>query len=65
MLDKQEADRVREFRSREARAQNFMNTLASDVIGRQQQRVRGEQEALQKYEMEKEMRARLEDDRRI
>jgi len=36
MLDKQEADRIREFKAREARAQNFMNTLASEVIGRQQ-----------------------------
>jgi len=42
MLDKQEADRLREFRAREARAQNFMNTLASDVISKQQNRVRNE-----------------------
>lgn len=34
MLDKQEADRQREFKNREARAQNFMNTLASEVIGK-------------------------------
>ena len=42
MLDKQEADRLREFREREARAQNFMNTLASDVIARQQARIQSE-----------------------
>lgn len=65
MLDKQEADRLREFKAREARAQNFMNTLASEVIGKQQGRVRAEQEALMKYELEKEMRARLEDERRM
>lgn len=65
MLDKQEADRQREFKNREARAQNFMNTLASEVIGKQQARVRAEQEALMKYEMEKEMRARLQDERRM
>ena len=65
MLDKQEADRLREFRAREARAQNFMNTLASDVIGKQQMRVRQEQEALMQFEQEKEMRARLEDERRM
>ena len=35
MLDKQEADRLREFKAREARAQNFMNTLASEVIAKQ------------------------------
>ena len=34
MLDKQEADRLREFKSRESRAQNFMNTLASEVISK-------------------------------
>ena len=49
MLDKQEADRLREFRERESRAQNFMNTLASDVIARQQARIQTEQAALQKY----------------
>ena len=65
MLDKQENDRLREFRERESRAQNFMNTLASDVIGKQQGRIRAEQEALLKYEMEKEMRARMEDERRM
>lgn len=65
MLDKQEADRLREFRAREARAQNFMNTLASDVIAKQQNRIRGEQEALLRFEQEKEMRARLEDERRM
>jgi len=42
MLDKQEADRIREFKQREARAQNFMNTLASTVIAKQQDRVRSE-----------------------
>lgn len=65
MLDKQENDRLREFKAREARAQNFMNTLASEVISKQQSRIRSEQECLQKYEMEKEMRARLEDERRM
>lgn len=59
LLDKQEADRQHEFKQREARAQNFMNTLASDVIGKQQDRKRMEDEALMRYEMEKEMRARL------
>ena len=41
-----------------------MNTLASDVIGKQQDRKRMEDENLQKYEMEKEMRARLADEQR-
>ena len=65
MLDKQEADRLREFQQREARAQNFMNSLAGEVISKQQMRIRDEQEALQRYESQKEMRARLEDERRM
>ena len=65
MLDKQESDRLREFRAREARAQNFMNTLASDVIAKQQGRIQNEQEMLMRFENEKEMRARLEDERRM
>lgn len=62
LLEKQEADRQHEFQQREARAQNFMNRLASDVIGKQQDRKRAEDEALMRYEMEKEMRARLADE---
>lgn len=65
MLDKQENDRLREFRSREARAQNFMNTLASDVIAKQRGRIQNEQEMLLRFDQEKEMRARMEDERRI
>jgi len=42
MLDKQENDRLREFKAREARAQNFMNVLAGDVISKQQGRIRAE-----------------------
>lgn len=34
MLDKQEADRIREFKQRELRAQNFMNHLATTVISK-------------------------------
>lgn len=41
-----------------------MNTLASDVIGKQQERKRMEDENLMRYEMEKEMRARLADEQR-
>jgi len=64
LLDKQEADRQHEFQQREARAQNFMNKLAGDVIGKQQERKRTEDEALMRYEMEKEMRARLDDEKK-
>ena len=42
-----------------------MNTLASDVIAKQQDRKRMEDENLQRYEMEKEMRARMADEQRM
>jgi len=64
MLDKQEADRDNEFAQRERRAQDFMNQLASGVISGQQKRKQFEDENLTKYEVEKEMRLRLEDERR-
>lgn len=41
-----------------------MNTLASDVIGKQQDRKRMEEDNLMRYEAEKEMRARLADEKR-
>ena len=41
-----------------------MNTLASDVIHKQQDRKRAEDDNLRAYEMEKEMRARMEDERK-
>ena len=41
-----------------------MNTLASDVIAKQQDRKKMEDENLMRYEMEKEMRARLADEQR-
>lgn len=41
-----------------------MNTLASDVIGKQQHRKQMEDENLMRYEAEKEMRARLADEKR-
>ena len=42
-----------------------MNTLASDVIAKQQDRKRMEDENLARYEMEKEMRARMADEQRM
>lgn len=64
MLDKQEADRQHEFEQRERRAQEFMNNLASRVIQKQQHRKQAEDEQLAKYEYEREMRLRIEDERR-
>lgn len=42
-----------------------MNTLASDVITKQQDRKRMEDDNLARYEMEKEMRARMADEQRM
>ena len=64
MLDRQENDRQREFEQRERRAQEFMNNLASKVIQKQQQRKNAEDEALAKYEYDREIRMRMEDERR-
>lgn len=65
MLDKQEQDRQREFLARERRAQEFMNNMAGDVIKRQHQKQRDEDDALTRYEMERELRLREDDKRRI
>ena len=34
MLEKQEADRLREMKNREARAQEFMNKMADNVLAK-------------------------------
>lgn len=41
-----------------------MNNLASKVISKQQQKKNAEDEALAKFEHDREMRMRLEDERR-
>ena len=64
MLDKMEQDRKREFLARERRAQEFMNNMAGDVIKKQHQRQRDEDDALTRYEMERELRMREEDKQR-
>ena len=61
MLDKQEQDRQREFIAREKRAQDYMNRMAGDVIKNQATRQKAEDDALTRYEMEREMRLREED----
>lgn len=65
MLDKQDEDRTREFNQRERRAQEFMNNLATKVISKQTAKKQAEDEALAKYEHDREMRMRLEDERRV
>ena len=65
MLEKQEQDRANEFSSREQRAQDFMNRMAGTVIKQMDDRQRDEDDKIRKYELEKEMRDRMEDERRM
>ena len=64
MLDKQERDRVEEKKARERRAQDFMNRMADTVIKKMDARNRQEEDKIRRYELEKEMRDRMEDERR-
>ena len=64
MLEKQEADRVREMKSREARAQDFMNKMADNVLSKMEARQKFEDDMLQRYEHEKEMRERAQEEAR-
>ena len=59
MLDKQEQDRLNEFKAREHRAQEFMNKMADTVIKNMDNKAREEEEKIKRYEMEKELRERI------
>ena len=64
MLEKQEQDRINEFKARENRAQEFMNRMADTVIKDMDDRQKDEEDKIRRYEMEKEMRERMEDERK-
>lgn len=64
MLDKQEADRQREFQARENRAQKFMNKMATGVIAKQQSYMKHEEQMIARYEAEREMRERLNEEKK-
>ena len=65
MLEKQEQDRINEYKAREQRAQEFMNRMADTVIKDMDDKARDEEDKIRRYEMEKEMRERMEDERRL
>ena len=65
MLEKQELDRINEFKAREQRAQEFMNRMADTVIKTMDDKQREEEDKIRRYEMEKEMRERLEDEKKM
>ena len=64
MLDKQEQDRANEFKARENRAQDFMNKMADTVIRKMDDKARDEEDKIKRYEMEKELRERMDDERK-
>lgn len=64
ILEKQEQDRQREFLARERRAQEFMNRMGGTVIKNQTEKQREEDQMLVRYEMDREMRLRAEEQRK-
>lgn len=64
MLEKQEQDRINEFKAREKRAQEFMNKMADTVIKNMDNRQKEEDDKIRRYEVEKELRERMEEERR-
>lgn len=64
MLEKQEQDRLNEFKARERRAQEFMNKMADTVIKKMDDRQKEEDDKIRRYEMEKELRERMDDERK-
>ena len=65
MLQKQEQDRADEFKNREKRAQKFMNRMADTVIKKMDQKQATEDDKIRRYELEKEMRERMDDEKRM
>lgn len=55
---------MNEFKAREKRAQEFMNRMADTVIKNMDERQRDEDDKIKRYEMEKEMRERMEDEKK-
>jgi hypothetical protein len=65
MLKKQEEDRLMDIREREKRAQMFVGKNADVVLKTLDYRNKEEDDMIRKYELEREMKARLDDERRI
>lgn len=65
MLEQQEKDRLNEIMNREKRAQDFMNKMADTVIKDMDQKQQNEESKIKRYEMEKEMRERMQDERKL
>ena len=64
MLDKQEQDRQNEIDARERRAQEFMNRMADGVLKDMDEAQRREDEMIQKYQRDREMKLRREEEKK-
>ena len=64
MLEVQEKDRENDFKQRENRTQQYLNQVSDMVLTKMEERRKLEEDNLRRYELEKEMRDRLEDERR-
>ena len=65
MLDQQEVDRLDEIRSRERKTQDLMNKMADTVLKDLDRKRAEEEQKVQQYQQEKELRDRLDDDERL
>lgn len=62
MLEKQEADRMREIKAREERQQMFMNRMADSVIKEMDNKAQEEEMKIRKWELERELAERKAED---
>jgi hypothetical protein len=62
MLERQELDRKNEFAARERRQQDFMNRMADGVIREMDDLLKHEDEMIKKYERERELKERKDED---
>lgn len=56
---------MNEIKAREQRAQDFMNRMADTVIKNMDNRAREEEEKIRRYEAEKELRERMQDEAKM
>lgn len=65
MLEKQEADRMREIKAREERQQMFMNRMADTVIKEMDNKAHEEEMKIRKWELERELAERKAEEQRL
>lgn len=65
VLDQQEADRLNEIRNREKKTQELMNRMADTVIKDLDRKRDEDEQKVLRYQQEKEMRDRMDDDERL